>query len=98
MNDKKLTVIGFIDPLRGVKRLKKVCETKLLVVEEVKKEEPKKEEPKKEEPPKKEDEKKDPNENIKIWPYEPPYHPYMTPQRFIVTTMDEYPTCNCVIC
>ncbi|PWA96336.1 heavy metal-associated isoprenylated plant protein 39 [Artemisia annua] len=37
MKDKKLTVAGVIDPVCGYKKLMKVCNTKILLVEPVKK-------------------------------------------------------------
>ncbi|KAG0473221.1 hypothetical protein HPP92_015078 [Vanilla planifolia] len=72
MNEKKLTVVGTVDPVDLVRKLRKAWFTDLLSVgpakepekkeepkkEEEKKEEPKKEEPKKEEPKKEEPEKK----------------------------------------
>ena len=53
MKDKKLTVIGDVDPVSIVGRLRKLCHPEILSVgpakEPEKKKEPKKEEPKKEE-------------------------------------------------
>ena len=77
MKDKKLTVIGDIDPVDVVSKLRKLCHTEILSVgpakEEKKKEEPKKDEPKK-------DEKKtakDIAEHMKVCPMVYP-NPYMT--------------------
>ncbi|KAB2595683.1 FK506-binding protein 4 [Pyrus ussuriensis x Pyrus communis] len=61
MKDKKLTVIGSVDPVNVVSKLRKYWQTHIISVGpavEPKKEEPKKEEPKKDEP-KKEEEKKE---------------------------------------
>lgn len=38
MKDKKLTIVGVIDPVCGFKKLTKVCHTEILIVEPVKKE------------------------------------------------------------
>ncbi|KAL1822234.1 hypothetical protein ACET3Z_009012 [Daucus carota] len=63
MKEKKLTVIGDIDPIKIVAKLRKICHTEILTVgpakePEKKKEEPKKDDGKKEEP-KKDEGKKD---------------------------------------
>ncbi|XP_026411325.1 heavy metal-associated isoprenylated plant protein 39-like [Papaver somniferum] len=73
-NNKKLTVIGDVDAVTVVRKLRRHCHTNLVSVDqEKKKEEPKKEEPKKEEPkkvePKKEEPKKE--EPKKVEPYNP---------------------------
>ena len=75
MKDKKMTVVGIIDPVKVASRLRKFWPTNVLSVtpvkppepkkeepkkEEAKKEEPKKEEPKKEEPKKEEPKKEEP--------------------------------------
>ncbi|KAL6290352.1 hypothetical protein ACE6H2_007862 [Prunus campanulata] len=62
MKEKKLTVIGSVDPVNVVSKLRKYWQTDILSVGpavEPKKEEPKKEEPKKEEEAKKEEPKKE---------------------------------------
>ncbi|ONI23233.1 hypothetical protein PRUPE_2G176600 [Prunus persica] len=62
MKEKKLTVIGSVDPVTVVSKLRKYWQTDILSVGpavEPKKEEPKKEEPKKEEEAKKEEPKKE---------------------------------------
>ncbi|CAL0318407.1 unnamed protein product [Lupinus luteus] len=68
MKEKKLTVIGTVDPVNVVSKLRKYWHTVILAVgpakepekkEEPKKEEPKKEEEKKEEPPKEEGKKEE---------------------------------------
>ncbi|KAJ6811471.1 heavy metal-associated isoprenylated plant protein 39-like isoform X2 [Iris pallida] len=81
MKEKKLTVIGSMDPVDVVSKLRKFWRTEILTVgpakepekkEEPKKEEAKKEEPKKEEPnteePKKEEAKDEPAEKKKEEP------------------------------
>ncbi|KAF8013377.1 hypothetical protein BT93_I1274 [Corymbia citriodora subsp. variegata] len=57
MKEKKMTVIGAVDPVEVVSKLKKKWNTEILTVEPAKEPEKKKEEPKKEEG-KKEDDKK----------------------------------------
>ncbi|XVF33260.1 hypothetical protein REPUB_Repub17cG0153700 [Reevesia pubescens] len=63
MKAKQLTVIGTVDPVHVVSKLRKYWPTDLVSVgpakEPEKKEEPKKEEPKKEEPKKEEEQKKE---------------------------------------
>lgn len=68
MKERKLTVIGTVDPVNVVSKLRKHWQTDIISVgpavepkkEEPKKEEPKKEEPKKEEAPKEEAKKEEP--------------------------------------
>lgn len=69
MKEKKLTVIGTVDPVNVVSKLRKYWPTDMILVgpvkvpekkEEPKKEEPKKEEAKKEEPKKEEAKKEEP--------------------------------------
>ncbi|CAN4125053.1 unnamed protein product [Withania somnifera] len=66
MKSKKLTIIGTVDPVRVVSRLRKFWWTEILIVgpakapEREKKEEPKKDEVKKVEPPKEEPKKEEP--------------------------------------
>lgn len=52
MDGKKLTVVGEVDPIEIVGKLKKCCHTELVTVGPAKEPEKKKEEPKKEEPKK----------------------------------------------
>ncbi|XP_048422207.1 heavy metal-associated isoprenylated plant protein 39-like [Pyrus x bretschneideri] len=62
MKEKKLTVIGSVDPVTVVSKLRKYWQTDIISVGpavEPKKEEPKKEEPKKDEPKKEEEAKKE---------------------------------------
>ncbi|XP_055809250.1 heavy metal-associated isoprenylated plant protein 39-like [Solanum dulcamara] len=72
MKSKKLTIIGTVDPVSVVSRLRKFWSTEILIVgaakapEQEKKEEPKKEEIKKEDPPKEEPKKEEsPKEEAK---------------------------------
>ncbi|XP_038709489.1 heavy metal-associated isoprenylated plant protein 39-like isoform X2 [Tripterygium wilfordii] len=63
MKEKKLTVIGSVDPVNVVSKLRKYWQTDIVSIgpakEPEKKEEPKKEEAKKEDEPKKEEAKKE---------------------------------------
>ncbi|KAF9602562.1 hypothetical protein IFM89_029861, partial [Coptis chinensis] len=107
MKDKKLTVIGDIDPVNIVSKLRKQWHTEIVSVgpakepekkkEEPKKEEPKKEEPKKEEPKKEEPKKDDPNKivNDLVNAYKA-YNPHMT-THYYVRSMEDNPNA-CVIC
>lgn len=68
MKDKKLTVIGDVDPVDIVSKLRKLCYTEILTVgpaKEEKKDDKKKDEGKKEEGGKKEDDKKKENQQLK---------------------------------
>ncbi|XP_061947276.1 heavy metal-associated isoprenylated plant protein 39-like isoform X2 [Populus nigra] len=58
MKDKKMTVIGGIDPVCVVAKLRKLCQTEIVTVGPAKEPEKKKDEPKKEEPKKQGDQKK----------------------------------------
>ncbi|GAU49933.1 hypothetical protein TSUD_190360 [Trifolium subterraneum] len=64
MKEKKLTVVGTVDPVKIVSKLRKYWQADLISVgpekEPEKKEEPKKEEPKKEEEKKEEEKKEEP--------------------------------------
>ncbi|XP_057510849.1 heavy metal-associated isoprenylated plant protein 39-like [Actinidia eriantha] len=96
MKDKKLTVIGDIDPVDVVKKLRKLWHADILTVgpakEEKKKDEPKKDEGKKDEDKKKEEEKRI-EELVKAYKA---YNPYMT-QYYHVQSAEENPNA-CVIC
>ncbi|KAK2653987.1 hypothetical protein Ddye_013843 [Dipteronia dyeriana] len=59
MKDRKLTVVGDIDPVDIVSKLRKLCHTEIVSVGPSKEPEKKKEEAKKEEPKKPEDKKKE---------------------------------------
>ncbi|XP_010261350.1 PREDICTED: FK506-binding protein 4-like [Nelumbo nucifera] len=106
MKEKKLTVVGDVDPVDVVSKLRKLWHTDIVSVgpakepekkkEEPKKEEPKKEEPKKEEP--KKEPKKDPVEQqiqnlVKAYQA---YNPHMT-THYYVQSVEENPNA-CVIC
>ncbi|KAI7995406.1 Heavy metal-associated isoprenylated plant protein 39 [Camellia lanceoleosa] len=102
MNEKKLTVIGDVDPVIVVSKLRKLCYTTVLTIgpakePEKKKEEPKKEEAKKEEGKKGDDKKKDEEKQIAelVKAYKA-YNPYMT-QYYHVHSAEENPNA-CVIC
>ena len=100
MKDRKLTVIGDIDPVDVVGKLKKGWHTEILTVgpakEEKKKDDPKKEE-KKDDKKEDGDKKKEEAEAIKklVDAYKA-YNPYMT-QHCHVYSMEENPNA-CVIC
>lgn len=101
MKDQKLTVIGSVDPIEIVSKLRKHWNPTILTVGPAKEPEKKKDEPKKED--KKDDSKKDgdkkddPNKQIAEWinAYKA-YNPYMTTQ-YYVHSMEENPN-SCVIC
>lgn len=100
MKDKKLTVIGDIDPIAVVNKLRKLWHAELLTVGPDKEPEKKKEDDKKKEDEKKkkdEEKKKDQNEQIqdliKAYQY---YNPYVMPQ-YVVHRTEEDPN-SCVIC
>ncbi|KAG9455321.1 hypothetical protein H6P81_008225 [Aristolochia fimbriata] len=102
MKERKLTVIGDVDPVNVVSKLRKVWHTDIVSVgpakePEKKKDEPKKEEPKKEESKKEEEKKKDPNEQIAelVKAYKA-YNPHMT-THYYVQSVEENPNA-CVIC
>ncbi|PKU86988.1 hypothetical protein MA16_Dca013935 [Dendrobium catenatum] len=110
MKERKLTVVGSVDPIDVVNKLRKFWHTDLLSVgpakepekeeakkEEAKKEEPKKEEPKKEEPKKdKPEKKKEEAKKEEISPQEQSYNPQMT-THYYVHSAEENPNA-CVIC
>ena len=74
--ESKLTVIGDVDPVVVVCKLRKVFCTQVLTIGPAKEPEKKKEEPKKVEPPKKEEPKKP----IEVKPCQPcQYNPCFTP-------------------
>ncbi|XP_061989634.1 putative disease resistance RPP13-like protein 1 [Rosa rugosa] len=96
LKDKKLTVIGDVDPVKLVSKLRKLCHAELLSVGPVK-EQKKKEEPKKEEPQKEGEKKNDPKDEVaellKAYSsYNPP-----TSTSYYVRNVDEDPNA-CVIC
>ncbi|RVX02026.1 Heavy metal-associated isoprenylated plant protein 39 [Vitis vinifera] len=83
MKDKKLTVIGDVDPVCIVSKLRKFCRTEILSVGPAKEPEKKKEEPKKEEP-KKQEHKKDPKDQLAdlVKAYQA-YNPHYTTHYFV---------------
>ncbi|CAK8573457.1 unnamed protein product [Lathyrus sativus] len=97
MKDKKLTLVGDIDPVKVVAKLRKFCHAEIISVGPAKEE-------KKEEPKKKEDDKKDSTKEIVIDPFifygthayynhqmKPQYSPY-----YGVVSVEEDPN-SCVI-
>ncbi|XP_026411013.1 heavy metal-associated isoprenylated plant protein 39-like [Papaver somniferum] len=82
--ESKMTVIGDVDPVEVVNKLRKHCHTTIISVGP--KEEPKKEEPKKEEPPKKAEP-----------PKCTPEQQLANPPRYYVESCEENPNA-CVIC
>lgn len=95
MKDKKLTVIGVVDPVSIVSKLKKLCHPEILSVGPAKEPEKKKEEPKKDEA-KKPEEKKDPKDQVAelVKAYQA-YHPHYA--HYYVRSVEEDPNA-CVIC
>ncbi|XP_026378962.1 heavy metal-associated isoprenylated plant protein 39-like [Papaver somniferum] len=94
--ESKMTVIGDVDPVEVVNKLRKHCHTTIISVgpkEEPKKEEPKKEEPKKE-PEKEEPPKCTPEQQLAA--YISAYKAH-NPPRYYVQSCEENPNA-CVIC
>ncbi|XP_011035352.1 PREDICTED: FK506-binding protein 4-like isoform X2 [Populus euphratica] len=93
MKDKKLTVIGDVDPVHIVSKLRKLCNTEIITVGPAKEPEKKKEEPKKEEPKKQEDPKKKEQDAVAelVKAYNPPMTAY-----YHVRSVEEDPNA-CVI-
>ncbi|ESW32100.1 hypothetical protein PHAVU_002G292900 [Phaseolus vulgaris] len=103
MKEKKLTVVGDIDPVSVVSKLRKSWHTEIVTVgpakePEKKKEEDKKDDGKKEENKKKEDDKKkDPNQQIEeLVKLYKAYNPQMT-SYYYVQSAEENPNA-CAIC
>ncbi|XP_021892144.1 heavy metal-associated isoprenylated plant protein 39-like [Carica papaya] len=94
MKDQKLTVIGDVDPVDIVNKLKKLCYPEIVSVGPAKEPEKKKEEPKKPEP-KKEDPKKD-ELAVHLANLHRAWNPHMT-QHYFVRSVEEDPNA-CVIC
>jgi hypothetical protein len=93
MKDKKLTVIGGIDPVHIVAKLRKLCHTEIVTVGPEKEPEKKKDEPKKEEPKKQGDQKKkDQDQDQEAYQA---YNP-QTPQYYYVISVEDTPNA-CVI-
>jgi len=97
MKDKKLTVIGSVDPVELVSKLRKQWYPEILLVGSAKEPEKKKDEGKKKDDSKKDDDKKDANKQVAemIEAYKA-YNPYMT-THYYVQSMEENPN-SCVIC
>jgi hypothetical protein len=105
MKDKKLTVVGSVDPIDVVSKLRKNWHTEILSVGPAKEPEKKKDEGKKDgdkkedkkDDSKKDGDKKDANKQITemIEAYKA-YNPYMT-THYYVQSMEENPN-GCVIC
>ncbi|WVZ21902.1 hypothetical protein V8G54_000446, partial [Vigna mungo] len=97
MKEKKLTVVGEIDPVSVVSKLRKSWRTEILTVGPAKEPEKKKEEEKKDENKKKDDEKKkDPNQQIEeLVKLCKACNPHMTPY-YYVQSAEENPNA-CVI-
>ncbi|KAK7399170.1 hypothetical protein VNO78_10346 [Psophocarpus tetragonolobus] len=103
MKEKKLTVVGDIDPVNVVSKLRKTWHTEILTVgpakePEKKKQEDKKDDGKKDDNKKKEDDKKkDPNQHIeKLVKLYKAYNPHMTTY-YYVQSAEENPNA-CAIC
>ncbi|KAJ1693230.1 hypothetical protein LUZ63_009928 [Rhynchospora breviuscula] len=96
MKDRKLTVIGSVDPVDIVSKLRKQWHTEILSVGPPKEPEKKKDGDKKDDS-KKDGEKKDPNKQFAemIEAYRA-YNPYMT-THYYAQSMEENPN-GCVIC
>lgn len=101
MKEKKLTVIGSVDPVDVVSKLRKQWYPDILSVGPAKEPEKKKDEGKKDgekkDDSKKDDDKKDANKHIAemIEAYKA-YNPYMT-THYYVPSMEDNPN-SCVIC
>ncbi|KAJ4839144.1 hypothetical protein Tsubulata_008308 [Turnera subulata] len=99
MKEQKLTVIGDVDPVEIVGKLRKLWHTDILTVgpaKEEKKDEGKKDEGKKDQGKKADDKKKeDPAKQPVIFYHPEPY--YMTQPPYYRVVSEEYPN-SCVIC
>lgn len=101
MKGKTLTIIGTVDPVTVVRKLRKFWAAEIMLVgpkEEPKKEEPKKEGEDKKEETKKEEEKKPMLPIGMVMPYRPYYHPPPMHTYYQVHhSIEENPNA-CVIC
>jgi len=102
--DKKITLIGDMDPLNVVSKLRKLCHAEIISVgpakeekkEETKKEEEEKKEEKKKEEPKKKDTKEELADLVKA--YESYYNQMKQPYPYhYYRSVEESPS-GCVIC
>lgn len=96
MKEQKITVIGAVDPVMVVSKLKKKWHAELLTVGPAKEPEKKKEEPKKEEPKKGEGKKDDDKKIAELIKAYEAYNPHLT-KYYHVVSMEENPNA-CVIC
>jgi len=94
MKDKKLTVIGDVDPVHIVSKLRKLCNTEIITVGPAKEPEKKKEEPKKEEPKKQQDPKKKEQDAVDelVKAYKA-YNPHMTAYYHVRSVEDDPNAC-----
>ncbi|KAI5591188.1 hypothetical protein POPTR_004G073000v4 [Populus trichocarpa] len=94
MKDKKLTVIGDVDPVDIVSKLRKLCNTEIITVGPAKEPEKKKEEPKKEEPKKQQDPKKKEQDAVDelVKAYKA-YNPHMTTYYHVRSVEDDPNAC-----
>ncbi|KAL6986310.1 hypothetical protein U1Q18_019677 [Sarracenia purpurea var. burkii] len=90
-----LTVVGEVDPVDIVSKLRKLCHTQIVSVGPAKEPEKKKEEPKKEEPKKEEGKKEEEKHIAELVKAYKAYNPYMT-QFYHVQSVEENPNA-CVI-
>nr|XP_043613859.1 heavy metal-associated isoprenylated plant protein 39-like [Erigeron canadensis] len=99
MKDKKLTLIGDVDPVDVVGKLKK-WHTEIVTVGPAKEEKKKVEEKKPDEDKKKKEEEEERKrwEDFQRWmALHRPINPYM-PQQYCVRSVEDYPDNSCVIC
>ncbi|XP_061344056.1 heavy metal-associated isoprenylated plant protein 39-like [Gastrolobium bilobum] len=97
MKEKKLTVVGDIDPVDVVSKLRKGWHTEILSVGPAKEPEKKQDDGKKGEGKKDDDQKKDPNEQIaELVKLYKAYNPHMT-THYYVHSVEENPNA-CVVC
>lgn len=109
LDDKKLTVIGDVDPVWVVEKLRKKCDTEIISIGPAKEpEKKKKKEEEKKENPKKEEQKKNeaaastsapplPPNWGDHWRYSEFYHSQMRHPYYYRSTVEEDPN-SCVIC
>ncbi|KAL2342722.1 hypothetical protein Fmac_004007 [Flemingia macrophylla] len=98
MKEKKLTVVGDIDPVKVVSKLRKTWRTEILSVGPAKEPEKKKDDDKKDDKKKKDDDKKkDPNQQIEeLVKLYKAYNPHMT-SYYYVQSAEENPNA-CAVC
>ena len=86
-----MTVIGGIDPVCVVAKLRKLCQTEIVTVGPAKEPEKKKDEPKKEEPKKQGDQKKKDQDQDQV-AYQA-YNPHMPPYYYVRSVEDTPNAC-----